>query len=76
MGDNVRALLEGAQEGTVWECGAQQYVLEKVVGNGAFGIVWRARSADGEVVAIKKALLSRTRRLALGSSWVSWRRGA
>ncbi|EOD09610.1 hypothetical protein EMIHUDRAFT_448425 [Emiliania huxleyi CCMP1516] len=70
MGDNVRALLEGAQEGTVWECGAQQYVLEKVVGNGAFGIVWRARSADGEVVAIKKALLSRTRRLALGLSWL------
>jgi len=59
MGDNVRALLEGAQEGTVWECGAQQYVLEKVVGNGAFGIVWRARSADGEVVAIKKVLLDR-----------------
>jgi len=29
------------------------------VGNGAFGIVWRARSEEGDVVAIKKVLLDR-----------------
>ena len=51
--------MEGCEEGTVWEGGGHRYHLEKVVGNGAFGIVWRARSDDGEVVAIKKVMLDR-----------------
>ena len=35
--------------------------MEKVVGNGAFGIVWRAREegGDGKAVAIKKVILDR-----------------
>ena len=34
--------------------------MEKVVGNGAFGIVWRAREGgSGNVVAIKKVILDR-----------------
>eukprot|EP00965_Chrysotila_dentata_P255815 6212348-Pleurochrysis_carterae.AAC.3 len=51
--------MEDADEGTVWDAGGHRYQLEKVVGNGAFGIVWRARSEDGETVAIKKVLLDR-----------------
>lgn len=51
--------MEGAEEGTVWDCGSHRYVLQKVVGNGAFGIVWRAQREDGETVAIKKVLLDR-----------------
>ena len=51
--------MEGSEEGTVWDGGGHRYSLEKVVGNGAFGIVWRARSEDGETVAIKKVLLDR-----------------
>jgi serine/threonine protein kinase len=44
----------------VWEGGGTTYKIEKVVGNGAFGIVWKARAVDtGEVVAIKKVLLDR-----------------
>jgi hypothetical protein len=44
----------------VWEGGGTAYKIEKVVGNGAFGIVWKARAVDtGEVVAIKKVLLDR-----------------
>ena len=43
----------------MWDGGGHRYHLEKVVGNGAFGIVWRARSEDGEVVAIKKVMLDR-----------------
>mmetsp|Transcript_27061 Transcript_27061/g.72930 ORF Transcript_27061/g.72930 Transcript_27061/m.72930 type:complete len:654 (+) Transcript_27061:87-2048(+) len=44
----------------VWEGGGTAYKIEKVVGNGAFGIVWKARAIDsGEVVAIKKVLLDR-----------------
>ena len=35
--------------------------MEKVVGNGAFGIVWRAREegGNGTPVAIKKVILDR-----------------
>ena len=35
--------------------------MEKVVGNGAFGIVWRAREegSNGGAVAIKKVILDR-----------------
>jgi len=51
--------MEGSEEGTVWECGNTRYILEKVVGNGAFGIVWRAKTDEGETVAIKKVLLDR-----------------
>ena len=43
----------------MWDGGGYRYQLEHVVGNGAFGIVWRARSDDGEVVAIKKVMLDR-----------------
>lgn len=47
-------------EADVWEGGGTAYKIEKVVGNGAFGIVWKARATDtGEVVAIKKVLLDR-----------------
>ena len=55
----IKDLTEGVEEGTVWDGGGHRYHLEKVVGNGAFGIVWRARSEDGEVVAIKKVMLDR-----------------
>ena len=51
--------MDGTEEGTVWDGGNTSYHLEKVVGNGAFGIVWRARSEEGDVVAIKKVLLDR-----------------
>uniref|UniRef100_A0A7S2DTI0 Protein kinase domain-containing protein n=1 Tax=Haptolina brevifila TaxID=156173 RepID=A0A7S2DTI0_9EUKA len=51
--------MEGVEEGTVWDGGGHRYALEKVVGHGAFGIVWRARAEDGEVVAIKKVMLDR-----------------
>ena len=51
--------MEGVEEGTVWDGGGHRYQLEKVVGHGAFGIVWRARAEDGEVVAIKKVMLDR-----------------
>ena len=51
--------MDGTEEGTVWDGGNTSYHLEKVVGNGAFGIVWRTRSAEGETVAIKKVLLDR-----------------
>ena len=57
--DQIKDLTEGVEEGTVWDGGGHRYHLEKVVGNGAFGIVWRARSEDGEVVAIKKVMLDR-----------------
>lgn len=43
----------------MWDCGSHRYVLQKVVGSGAFGIVWRAQREDGETVAIKKVLLDR-----------------
>jgi len=59
MGDHVKELMEGAEEGAYWDGGSHRYRLEKVVGNGAFGIVWRARCEDGDVVAIKKVLLDR-----------------
>ena len=42
-------------EGEVWEGGGKRYRMEKVVGNGAFGIVWRAKDLEsGMQVAIKK----------------------
>ena len=52
------------QDGEVWEGGGRRYRMEKVVGNGAFGIVWRAREVSGgaeasECVAIKKVVLDR-----------------
>jgi len=57
--DHVKDLMEGVEEGTVWDGGGHRYQLEKVVGHGAFGIVWRARTEEGEVVAIKKVMLDR-----------------
>jgi serine/threonine protein kinase len=44
-----------------WDDGAgRRYRMEKVVGNGAFGIVWRAREeGTSESVAIKKVVLDR-----------------
>ena len=44
------------EEGDVWEGGGRRYRMEKVVGNGAFGVVWRAREEgnSNELVAIKK----------------------
>ena len=42
----------------VWD-GRKYEAARRPVGNGAFGIVWRARSAEGETVAIKKVLLDR-----------------
>ena len=42
----------------VWEGGGKRYRMEKVVGNGAFGVVWRAREENSDVpVAIKKVVL-------------------
>jgi serine/threonine protein kinase len=47
-------------EGELWEGGGRKYRMEKVVGNGAFGIVWRAREEGGSTsVAIKKVVLDR-----------------
>ena len=43
----------------MWDGGGHRYQLEKVVGHGAFGIVWRARTEEGDVVAIKKVMLDR-----------------
>ena len=43
----------------MWDGGGHRYQLEKVVGHGAFGIVWRARTEDSDVVAIKKVMLDR-----------------
>jgi len=51
--------MEGVEEGTVWDGGGHRYQLEKVVGHGAFGIVWRARAEEGDTVAIKKVMLDR-----------------
>lgn len=51
--------MDGAEEGSVWDGGGHRYCLEKIVGNGAFGVVWRARAEDGTVVAIKKVMLDR-----------------
>ena len=55
----IKDLTDGVEEGAVWDGGGHRYQLEKVVGNGAFGIVWRARAEDGDVVAIKKVMLDR-----------------
>ena len=44
---------EGGKPPETWEGGGRKYRMEKVVGNGAFGIVWRARD-EGKAVAIKK----------------------
>lgn len=40
----------------IWEGGGRRFHVEKVVGNGAFGIVWRAveEGGDGSLYAIKK----------------------
>lgn len=54
------AMPDGQVEGEMWEGGGRRYRMEKVVGNGAFGIVWRAREEGGtESVAIKKVVLDR-----------------
>ena len=55
----VKELMEGVEEGSVWDGGGHRYQLEKVVGHGAFGIVWRARTEGGDIVAIKKVMLDR-----------------
>ena len=42
-------------EQEVWEGDGRRYHMMKVVGNGAFGVVWRAREENSsEIVAIKK----------------------
>ena len=42
-------------EPELWEGGGRRYRMEKVVGNGAFGVVWRAvDEGTSERVAIKK----------------------
>lgn len=52
--------VEGSVEGEIWEGGGKRYRMEKVVGNGAFGIVWRAKEIEsGSLVAIKKVILDR-----------------
>jgi serine/threonine protein kinase len=52
--------VEGSVEGEIWEGGGKRYRMEKVVGNGAFGIVWRAKDMEsGCLVAIKKVILDR-----------------
>jgi len=52
--------VEGSAEGEIWEGGGKRYRMEKVVGNGAFGIVWRAKETEsGSQVAIKKVILDR-----------------
>jgi serine/threonine protein kinase len=47
--------------GEAWEGGGKRYRVHKVVGNGAFGIVWRAveEGVKSETVAIKKVILDR-----------------
>mmetsp|Transcript_11302 Transcript_11302/g.25322 ORF Transcript_11302/g.25322 Transcript_11302/m.25322 type:complete len:592 (+) Transcript_11302:82-1857(+) len=59
MSDVVKGLLDSAEEETVWDGGGHTYQLEHIVGNGAFGVVWRARADDGSLVAIKKVMLDR-----------------
>jgi serine/threonine protein kinase len=48
-------------EGEIWEGGGRSFRVEKVVGNGAFGIVWRAHeeNGNGELYAIKRVLIDR-----------------
>ena len=63
-GETIRAMpdtgMGQVQDGDVWEGGGRRYRMEKVVGNGAFGIVWRAREEGAnESVAIKKVVLDR-----------------
>ena len=46
-------------EPEIWEGGGRRYRMEKVVGNGAFGVVWRAtEEGSTERVAIKKVRVS------------------
>ena len=46
-------------EPELWEGGGRRYRMEKVVGNGAFGVVWRAvEEGTTERVAIKKVRAS------------------
>ena len=52
----------------VWEGGGKRYRMEKVVGNGAFGVVWRAREENSDVpVAIKRWCWT------LGTRIASWK---
>ena len=47
-------------EGEIWEGGGRRFRMEKVVGNGAFGIVWRAKEeGSDQMMAIKKVVLQR-----------------
>ena len=47
-------------EGEIWEGGGRRFRMEKVVGNGAFGIVWRAKEeGSDQMMAIKKVVLDR-----------------
>ena len=52
-------------EPELWEGGGRRYRMEKVVGNGAFGVVWRAvEEGTSERVAIKKVRASHRLRCA------------
>ena len=52
-------------EPELWEGGGRRYRMEKVVGNGAFGVVWRAvEEGTSERVAIKKVRASHRPRCA------------
>ena len=46
----MSSAIELSTEGEIWEGGGERYRLEKVVGNGAFGVVWRARDSQNEQV--------------------------
>ena len=39
-------LMEQLSEGEIWEGGGMRYRMEKVVGNGAFGIVWLLHAGE------------------------------
>lgn len=45
--------------GEMWEGGGRRFRVEKVVGNGAFGIVWRAQEeVESSPVAMMKIELA------------------
>ena len=45
--------------GEMWEGGGRRFRVEKVVGNGAFGIVWRAlEEVESSPVAMMKVELA------------------
>ena len=57
----MKAVTMSDSKGETWEGGGRRFRVEKVVGNGAFGIVWRAYEEGGppEPYAIKKVVLDR-----------------